>query len=1106
VALDMGRGCPDAERLAEYADGVLGPADRAEIEGHLVDCADCRAVIGETMAFQQAHPVAASPKPAVVVPFRSRRWVTGAVAGLAAAAVLALAVRVVRPQWIDGLFGPSGGRPELEELIAALANEPTRPVEGRLTGGFKYAPPPSPTRGPGDREVAPDVRIAAAKIEKQAQAIETPANEAALGIAYLATGQFDKAIASLEESTAKDPQSALFSSDLSAAYIARATRQNTGSDWPKALAAAERAVTLNPNLIEAYFNRAIALEGLHLSDEAAAAWSAYLSADQKTSWAAEAQRRRDSVVRRLPPASRIELPRDRQADREHIEDRLLAEWAQSYLQADAVTAARALDDAEAAARRLIDSGGDALAHDELLVIRRAVRRGDEVLLGTLAEGHQLYAAARQEFLADHLQKASESMTAAASRFRTADSAFQWWGSIYEAILQRVSGRADACLAVLRTVPIDNLPRTYFHLRGRHAWTAAVAFGTLGRLDAAKAKAREAVDDFKSAQETENLSATQTHLAEVAWYLGDREEAWQSLIEALRNVDALHVTTRRNVILLKGASFSLSDTLPEAALHFQNALIHSLEDSSGSPGRVDAYLERARTWYRLGAIGNAQDDLRRAQQAVGAVVDGALRDKALADTDALAAETESGDFTRALDDINRALAFYTSRGRATRLSRLLQVRAGIRKKLGDAHAAGVDLVSATAAFEDDRASVGSAVDRMLAFQEQRGAYKALEIFEIERGRIEVAFDVAERGRAGSATGESSTSDQLPLSLSALTAQIPESVAAIYYLALPDRLHIGVFTRERTTFIVRNMPLPTLRSSVSRFVKAILRGADLESAGRCCSDLLEEVVQPALAASGAATTLVFIPDDALHSIPFAALANRAGTPLGETYTVAVAPSLTAFVRASSKLTTFSPDRVVALSDGHDPSTSGLPRLVHADREAADVAAGYRRAVVLIGLDATRDRLLTADAPVVHFAGHTVVNQRFPLFSRLLLAGRDGDDGTLTSSDVLSARFDKTAVIVLATCDGAAPTAVGDEMSLSVAGSFLAAGVPSVVANLWPVEDDTHGLLIGFHRELRRLADPAAALRAAQTAFVAANRHAPIRTWGGFVALGGVRPLSH
>src|SRR5471032_3413260 len=95
---------PDAERLAEYADGVLEVEARAEVERHLADCADCRAVVMETMAFlEHNRPTIEGETAHTVIPFRGRRWVTGVAIGLAAAAALVLAVRVVQPSWLDRL-------------------------------------------------------------------------------------------------------------------------------------------------------------------------------------------------------------------------------------------------------------------------------------------------------------------------------------------------------------------------------------------------------------------------------------------------------------------------------------------------------------------------------------------------------------------------------------------------------------------------------------------------------------------------------------------------------------------------------------------------------------------------------------------------------------------------------------------------------------------------------------------------------------------------------------------------------------------------------------------------------------------------------------------
>jgi len=198
-------------------------------------------------------------------------------------------VRFERPELLSGWFGPRTERPELQELIAALANEPTRPVEGRLTGGFKYAPPPSPTRGPGDREVSPDVRIAAANIEKLTSKRADAVSEHVLGLAFAATGQLDAATLAFERAASQRPEDASFQADLSALYLSLGIRQNRSDDLSRAEAAAELALRLDSTVVAASFNRAIALEQQGDLERALNAWRDYLNRDRTSAWADEAR-------------------------------------------------------------------------------------------------------------------------------------------------------------------------------------------------------------------------------------------------------------------------------------------------------------------------------------------------------------------------------------------------------------------------------------------------------------------------------------------------------------------------------------------------------------------------------------------------------------------------------------------------------------------------------------------------------------------------------------------------------------------------------------------------------------------------------------------------
>jgi tetratricopeptide (TPR) repeat protein len=321
--------CPDAERLAEYIEGTLRAAERQQFEAHFVSCAACREVVAEAAVSAAAMQMTeASVPPGRMVPFRSRWWIKGLGVALAAAATLVVVIRVTRPPSAFPSVSPTvrqfppsaanatdpleltrlrlnppnedprrsaqlsvlqtAASPELAELVAALSTESTRPVEGRITG-FPYAPPPSIPRGPEDRQVSPDVRIAAAKVEKLAQLHRDPEQQAELGIAFLAVGEFDKAVQALEEAVRRAPSNASLQNDLAAAYLARARREDRDDDLRQALSAAERAVQIAPQLNEPYFNRALALEWLHRQAQAVTAWNDLAKREPASPWAAEAK-------------------------------------------------------------------------------------------------------------------------------------------------------------------------------------------------------------------------------------------------------------------------------------------------------------------------------------------------------------------------------------------------------------------------------------------------------------------------------------------------------------------------------------------------------------------------------------------------------------------------------------------------------------------------------------------------------------------------------------------------------------------------------------------------------------------------------------------------
>ena len=72
----------------------------------------------------------------------------------------------------------------------------------------------------------------------------------------------------------------------------------------------------------------------------------------------------------------------------------------------------------------------------------------------------------------------------------------------------------------------------------------------------------------------------------------------------------------------------------------------------------------------------------------------------------------------------------------------------------------------------------------------------------------------------------------------------------------------------------------------------------------------------------------------------------------------------------------------------------------------------------------------------------------------------------------------LVVLSACQTAIEQQYGGEGAVSIARPFIAAGVPLVVATLWPVDSSSsERLMTAFHRHRRSKLTTAAALRQAQ-----------------------------
>jgi len=222
-----------------------------------------------------------------------------------------------------------------------------------------------------------------------------------------------------------------------------------------------------------------------------------------------------------------------------------------------------------------------------------------------------------------------------------------------------------------------------------------------------------------------------------------------------------------------------------------------------------------------------------------------------------------------------------------------------------------------------------------------------------------------------------------------------------------------------------------------------------------------------------------------LPFGALLSRDKQYLIQDHPVVVTPNAPAYFRAWHTRTA-TPRALLSVGnplsgERRDGEPVSLPA---AESEAEEIASIYPSRALLVEGDATKDRVLGAlplcDA--AHFAVHANVGLGEMVPPHLILTKTANDDGTLTAPEIAALHLNRLRIVMLAGCRTALSSRPGDD---SLVNAFLAAGAGSVVGTLWEVEDaSTREMSTLFHRELRKGATPAAALRTTQLEMIRRN----------------------
>ena len=344
-----------------------------------------------------------------------------------------------------------------------------------------------------------------------------------------------------------------------------------------------------------------------------------------------------------------------------------------------------------------------------------------------------------------------------------------------------------------------------------------------------------------------------------------------------------------------------------------------------------------------------------------------------------------------------------------------------------------------------------------------------------------------------------------------ASLPPDAAILAYMPGEERLFIFAATHDTVVAASVEIGRAELERRVLELVRAARRApsgtarsnrgvgdddgppvGDVHSLAAALDSIL---VMPLASQLTGKTRLAIMPSGVLFYLPFEVL----GQPAADGRFRFRAEERTIFYinnseRVKTGAVAMARPRIMAF--GNADST-----LMSAEREVQAIKTLYPDTRVYVRREATKARASAVPAiyNVVHFATHGMLDTAFAT-SYLKLAGAGpSDNGRLTANDIFALPGSGRSMVVLSACNTAVTDQSVADWPNSLALAFMDIGVRTVVASLWPVDDEATAILMNaFYREIPKVGR-AEALRRAQMELIRNPKYNHPYYWGAFVLLG-------
>lgn len=1131
--------------IDEYVQGLLTDRDREAFERCFVTTAEARLKVDLAASLQRyatVHDVRRAGPPSV----GTRRWRLLSIPYLRAAAAVITVAGCALVVWL--IVSRNG---DLDRGIAALrkAHREARPTQARITG-FVYAPFHE-TRGP--TPLSSNDRVAVELAERMILTVAvddrgSPKVLHALGQLYLSRLEFARAATELRAALEKAPDDPGIHSDLGAALLEQALQGSDGQEvLGESLTHLTRAIELDGSLREARFNRAVCNEALKLWVAAEEDWQRYVELDPESQWAEEAKAGIQRAEQHKTETS--QGPDDvfrnfLNAWLEHDDGRLWEAFTLGYGRGWNAVVGHLVNEilyptpvppsSENADKALTYLGEMAGRHtgDQMVAdIAHSYRGLRGPSLAILRTAHQDMASGTKLYGRGRRHEAMTCFARAETGFeRAGDSCHAMYALSRRGHCLMEQGSHRAAIHLFEKLIRVSKERNYLWMRSRAHNSLAQALSAQREYSAALDHSKEGIALSRVVGDQNGLVRGFGQAALICNYLGD----WTRGLGFVRDGMAVmerYSLDQTQVVLLYDAAADLFTSRGErdAAIGYHREALRRAIDIGHKQKLAISYALLGMAYGLFDRYEEAFENLHRALDLLEHESSSTTNEMAFTRLRLAHLYRRTGKLGDAIAEYDASIKLLT---KAELESHLFQAHLGkmlCGVGLGDDKLAQTELAIAVRLIEENRSRIASddEMNKFLAMWHEF-AEAAVSFAHSRLGNPRETLELAESFKARSlldlmgggyqVAGEKSERDVLfgtrrkPPGETEIRARLPERVQLLEYAVLNDRVLIWLLSKDGFIAKESRVERPGLESLVRQMLEAVGSPDRMVAPATELYSLLIEPVSSHLVPD---YQVCVVPDSVLTRVPFAALVSpSSGRYLLQDYVLSFAPSAAVFLRCSEIARSMAGERMESVLSVGDPSYDpglGMTRLRETAREAQEVRALYSSGQTLLREQATERNVVAGltRVDVVNLASHYVVDAG--LMSRLLLAPApdseresEGGDGRLHAYEMYSLRPARTRVAVLSGCQTALDRYYEGEGAVGAARPFIAAGVPLVVASLWPVDSAaTADLIVEFHRRRTMgTASTAQALRSAQIAMLnepGARRRAPYY-WAAFSLIGG------